>query len=289
MNSITILSPQSWKDYELLDSGAGEKLERFGSYVVSRPDPRALWEKNEPSAWETADAKHRRTDNKSGEWDILHPMPDPWMLSYKELHFRLTATEFKHVGLFPEQAVNWDFITQKIAGKPIKVLNLFGSTGAATVAALSSGATVTHVDASKSAIDGAVLNASSNHLNDAPVRWILEDCMKFVEREIRRGATYNAVILDPPRFGRGTRGEIWKLETHLPILLQKTVQLLKDPLFVILNAYTADLSPIAIHNLMSDCTKHLSGNVETCELALKETKRNRYLPSGIVSRWINQK
>lgn len=286
MNSIPIIFPEKFADYELLDSGDGEKLERFGSYTVSRPDPRAIWQKNNEDNWKNADASHERLDNKTGAWHTRRPFPTPWIIRYKDLSFSLTANEFKHVGIFPEQAVNWDFLRNTIQNKPLKILNLFASSGGATVACIKSGAHVTHVDASKSSLDLANKNIQLNNLPQTQVRFILEDCLKFVDREIRRQTTYDAVILDPPKFGRGTQGEIWKLEEHLAEVLVKVKLLLPHPQFVILNTYTADLSSLAIHNLMQDVFADLHSRVETFELTLKESERERYLPSGILSRLI---
>lgn len=279
MNSISIEYPADWTDYELIDSGEGEKLERFGSYMLVRPDPRAIWAKSSPSAWSNADAMYRRADTKTGQWHIKKPTPTPWNIAYNDLTFTLRPTEFKHVGVFPEQAVNWQWLKKVIGGKSCKVLNLFAYTGGATMAAAAAGAHVTHVDAVKSAIDWAHENVRASNLTDKPIRWIEEDAFRFIMREGKRGSKYDGIIMDPPRFGRGTKGEVWKLEDDLPKLVTACKTILSpSPIFMLLNAYTADLSSIALGNLL--------GTSEFGELALKESQTNRLLPSGIFARWL---
>ena len=287
--------PADWTDYELIDSGEGEKLERFGpggspGYTLVRPDPRAIWTKSAPaSRWETADATYRRTNSKTGMWETKTPAPVPWNISYRDLTFLLRPTEFKHVGVFPEQAVNWQWLTGVIHGKPLRVLNLFAYTGGATMAAAAAGGRVTHVDAARSTIDWAHENVRVSKLEDKSIRWIEEDAYKFVLRQARRGSTYDGIIMDPPRFGRGTKGEVWKLEHDLPKLVNACINILSpNPAFVLLNAYTADLSSIALGNLLgSAMTKH-TGGVSFGELALKESSSGRLLPSGIFARWISK-
>lgn len=288
MNTIRVEYPNDWKDYELIDTGDGEKLERFGTYTLVRPDPRALWRKKLPTnRWEEASATYRRLDPKSGLWDTKNPPPNPWHITYRSLTFVLRPTEFKHVGIFPEQAVNWDWLTRVINGRPIKVLNLFAYTGGATMAAVQAGAEVTHVDAVKSAIDWANENIRVSRLLGKPIRWIEEDAYKYVLREGRRGNTYDGIILDPPRFGRGTKGEVWKLATDLPKLLTVCAGILSShPVFMLLNAYTADLSSLALSNMVSSALSHHKGEVQFGELALKESGSERLLPNGLFVRWL---
>jgi 23S rRNA (cytosine1962-C5)-methyltransferase len=287
MLASSILFPTDWTDYELLDTGEGAKLERMASYTIARPDPRAIWLRSAPKqAWDEADASYARTDPKTGAWDMKRITPEVWRISYDQLTFTLKPTSFKHVGVFPEQAVNWRWIKEKIGKAKPKVLNLFAYTGGATMAAAQAGAQVTHVDAVKSAIAWAKENAAASNLTHAPIRYIEEDAYKFVLREQRRGSTYDALIMDPPRFGRGNKGEVWKIEEDLPKLLAacKTI-LAPSPVFVLLNAYTADLSPLVLEHLMADFTKDKGGAIEAGELALKETSGGRLLPSGIFARW----
>ncbi len=260
---MTVLYPTDWTDYELLDSGGGLKLERFGSYTLSRADPRAIWKPR---------TQHWTSDK----------LPDRWNISYKNLTFILKPTQFKHVGVFPEQATNWNWIAEHIHGEQMKVLNLFAYTGGATLAAAAAGAQVTHVDAVKSAINWANENVAASGLKGKPIRWIEEDAYKFVVREAKRGNTYDAVILDPPRFGRGSKGEVWKIEENLPKLLSALAQLLHKPKFILLNAYTADLSPLVLHHLLADMVGDT--DIEFGELALKESSGGRLLPSGIFAR-----
>lgn len=269
--------PFDWTEYGLIDSGNGMKFEKFGSYSIARPDPRAIW-KPTKSDW-LADASF-----VSDTWEIKKSPPEPWKISYKQLTFTLRPTSFKHVGVFPEQAVNWNWLIQQINGEPLNVLNLFAYTGGATLASAAAGAKVTHVDAAKSTIDWANENVAASNLNGKPIRWIEEDAMKFVMREGKRGNTYDGIILDPPRFGRGSKGEVWKIEEDLPKLLTEIKKILApNPRFILLNAYTADLSPIVLHHLIADF--NLGGTITFGELALKETSGNRLLPSGIFARW----
>lgn len=259
---MTVLFPTDWTDYELIDSGNGMKLERFGQYTIARTDPRAIWKPSAPLI--TSDA-----------------LPASWKITYKHLTFVLKPTQFKHVGIFPEQAVNWNWLAANIKGN-LKVLNLFAYTGGATLAAAAAGATVTHVDSVKSTINWANENVAASGLKGKPIRWIEEDAMKFVQREGKRGNTYDGVILDPPRFGRGSKGEVWKIEENLPKLLSAIALLLPKPKFILLNAYTADLSPHVLHHLLADWVGNT--NIEFGELALKESSRGRLLPSGIFAR-----
>jgi len=258
---MTTLYPTDWKEYELIDSGDNMKLERFGAYTIARTDPRALWQP--------------KTQNWTSD-----KLPDSWKISYKHLTFILKPTSFKHVGIFPEQAVNWDWLAHVSRG--LRVLNLFAYTGGATLAAAAAGANVTHVDALKSAITWANENVVASNLKGKPIRWIEEDALKFVLRETKRGNTYDGIILDPPRFGRGSKGEVWKIEEDLPKLILELKKITK-PKFILLNAYTADLSPLVLHHLLADW---VHGSIEFGELALKESSdRSRLLPSGLFARW----
>ena len=243
-----------WKDYELLDTGNGEKLERWGSFVLRRPDPQVIWPiASETGRWKTADGHYHRSSSGGGEWEFRTKMPDRWSISYGELKFHIKPTSFKHTGLFPEQAVNWTWMMDKIrnAGRPINVLNLFAYTGGATVAAAAAGAEVCHVDASKGMVQWAKENAELSGLASAPVRYITDDVFKFVQREERRGKRYDAIIMDPPSYGRGPNGEMWKLEQNLfPFLEFCTTILSENPLFVLVNSYTTGLSPTVLHNML---------------------------------------
>ena len=287
MTSIPILIPDGWNDYELFDSGNGMKLERFGSYTISRPDPRALWKPNTPqSIWGKTDAQYIRSNNNEGHWLTKNSPPTLWLVHYRDMTFRLEPTAFKHVGIFPEQAVNWVWLNETIAGKPISVLNLFAYTGAATIAAVRAGAHVTHLDSVKSAITWAHENTKLNKVPENQIRWIADDAMKFVAREEKRGNTYDGIILDPPRFGRGSKGEIWKLLEDLPRLLQCCARLLSpNARFLLVNAYTADISAVALGQLVSSVLAARRGSVTYGELALKESSGDRLLPSGIFARW----
>lgn len=289
-NTIPVLTSDDWQDYELIDSGNGRKLERFGAYVMSRPDPRVLWQ---PGAggdvWEAADAVYESRTETAGDWDIRNSPPQDWRLRYRDLIFILKPTAFKHVGVFPEQAPNWQFIRSEVGGRPLSVLNLFAYTGGATLAALSAGAHVTHVDASKPSISWAKDNAEASGLTGKPVRWILDDAYKFVLREARRGVVYDAIIMDPPRFGRGAKGEVWKLESDLPKLLAACRTILSPtPSFVLINAYTADISSIVLSHLLSDFMARGEGTFEAGELALTASSDGRLLPNGIFARWSNK-
>lgn len=286
-SSIPILTPDDWKDYELIDSGEGGKLERFGGYTIARPDPRAIWQMSAPKEiWDQADALYLRPDKESGVWQQRTPPPNPWLVRYQNLVFTLRPTSFKHVGMFPEQAVNWRWITDLVGNAQPNILNLFAYTGGATLAAAAAGATVTHLDSAKSTVAWAKENAAASKLSAAPIRWIVDDAIKFTQREQRRGVKYDAIIMDPPRFGRGSQGEVWKLEEDLPKLLNICKALLSSkPLFILINAYTADMSAVVVERLLSDLTQNLRGTVSLAELALRETASGRVLPSGICARW----
>lgn len=279
-----------FSDYELIDAVGGERLERWGDIILIRPDPQIIWggEKRD-RRWFNAHAVYHRSNSGGGYWEKLKSVPDVWSIGYNDLTFRLKPMGFKHTGLFPEQAVNWTLADKLIrsAGRPVKVLNLFAYTGGATLACLAAGASVTHVDASKGMVQWAKENAAASGLADRPVRWIVDDCVKFVKREIRRGNKYDAVIMDPPSYGRGPDGEVWKLENQIGELLTDTAKLLSDDaLFVFLNSYTGGLSP-TILNYMVETTFPKNGetNVFTEEIGLKVTNKNIVLPCGNTTVW----
>jgi len=287
MDTIQIEYPTKLPDYALLDSGDGEKLETFSGYTVIRPDPRALWQKSqEEKMWNTADSRYIRTSSECGSWNIKRTPPDPWRFRYKDYSFLLRPTDFKHVGIFPEQAVNWEWMEGVIKGKQPSILNLFAYTGGATAVAAKNNAFVTHVDSVKSTISWANENCRLNNIPPNRVRWIEDDAYKFVTREAKRGKTYDGLIMDPPRFGRGSKGEVWKLEEDLPKLLLTCKSILvKKPLFVLINAYTADLSSLVLCHMMHDLMKGCDGIITFGELATKEASTDRLLPQGIFARW----
>ncbi len=278
---------ENWKDYECIDTASGEKLERWGSIILRRPDPQVIWdEKSVPKKWESADAWYHRSQSGGGKWEYKKEIPQKWQIKYKDLTFNITPTGFKHTGLFPEQAVNWDYMMEKIkkAQRPIKVLNLFAYTGGATIACAKAGAMVTHVDASKGMVLWAKENAQSSNLGNAPIRYLVDDCMKFVEREIRRGNKYDAILMDPPSYGRGPGGEVWKMEDSIASFVKRTALLLSDnPLFFIINSYTTGLSPTVLTNLMKISLP--KGRVEASEIGLNITGSSMVLPCGATGRW----
>lgn len=309
MSEYKILKTQASKDYELIDSGDGEKLERFGEYVLRRPDPQALWKKSlEEKEWrEMANATFVR-EGDNAKWRMKDGVPKKWIIEMAGLKFLIKPTAFKHTGLFPEHEGNWNWIIGKIKDqksklkvegkedKPIKMLNLFGYTGGATLAALKAGAEVTHIDGSKTVITWARQNAEFSKLDDKKVRWIEEDARKFVNREIKRGNKYDAIIMDPPAFGHGANNEVWKIEEDFTKLLEACAQILtSDPLFIIVNGYSAGYSAVAYENSLKEITKNLGGNIEIGELTIEETPRHqdsagqakssRLLPAGIFARW----
>ena len=279
-----------WKDYELLDASRGEKLERWGRHILLRPEPQAIWDtpRLDPR-WKRPDAVYRRSSSGGGAWE-KNALPAAWTLSYGALRLNVKPMNFKHTGLFPEQAANWDWAMDKIrgAGRPISVLNLFGYTGAATCACLAAGASVCHVDAAKGMVSWARENAKLSGLEQAPVRWIVDDCAKFVEREIRRGRRYDALIMDPPSYGRGPSGEIWKLEENLYPFLELVVQVLSDqPLFVLINSYTTGLAHAVLTYLLDTLvTKRHGGHTDAQELGLPVTASGLALPCGATGRWM---
>ncbi len=278
-----------WKDYELLDASDGERLERWGEHILVRPDPQIIW-KNvaKHPAWKRADGVYRRSHSGGGAW-VQNRLPESWTINYGELRFLLRPMGFKHTGLFPEQAANWDWFGGLIrrAGRPIKVLNLFAYTGGATMAAAAAGASVVHVDAAKGIVAQAKENAALSGLSDAPIRYIVDDCRKFVEREIRRGNHYDGIIMDPPSYGRGPGGEVWKLEDCINDLITLTARLLSDePLFFLVNSYTTGLSPMTMSYLLElNVRSRFGGCLESGELGLRVSQTGAYLPCGASSRW----
>ena len=282
-------SSEFWKDYELLDTSDGEKLERWGKYILIRPDPQVIWTnvKKHP-AWKTADGIYNRSSSGGGSW-VKKKMPESWNIKYRDLGFVIKPMGFKHTGLFPEQAANWDWFSELIkkANRPIKVLNLFAYTGGATVAAAAAGAAVCHVDASKGMVSQAKENASLCGLSNAPIRYIVDDCKKFVEREIRRGNKYDGIIMDPPSYGRGPSGEVWKIEDNINEFVELTSKLLSDePLFFLINSYTTGLSPLTMKYILDvHVTSRYGGTSESGELGIKVSQTGGFLPCGSSARW----
>lgn len=279
-----------WTDYELLDASDGERLERWGDIILIRPDPQVVWRTPKMNPlWKRAHARYFRSGTGGGQWQRSRSLPDSWDIGYGELRFHLKPMGFKHTGLFPEQAVNWDFMQDMIrnAGRPIKVLNLFGYTGAATLACAAAGAQVTHVDASKGMVAWGRDNAQASGLSDRPIRWLVDDCVKFVQREQRRGNTYDAVLMDPPSYGRGPGGEVWKLEDQIYSLLEQCAALLSgQPLFFIVNSYTAGLSPSVMHYILGALlANRIGGRVESDEIGLPVTETGLPLPCGATAIW----
>ncbi len=279
-----------WNDYEVLDVSGKEKLERWGEYLLVRPDPQVIWDTpKRHTGWKKRNGHYHRSAKGGGEWEFFN-LPKQWSISYERLHltFNLKPFSFKHTGLFPEQAANWDWFFDKIrtAGRPIKVLNLFAYTGGATLAAAAAGASVTHVDASKGMVSWAKENAKASGLEEAPIRWLVDDCQKFVEREIRRGNHYDAVIMDPPSYGRGPKGEIWKIEDAIHPLVRLCVNLLTDrPLFFLINSYTTGLQPAVLAYLLGTELRHFDGVVDAQEVGLPVTESGLILPCGASGRW----
>lgn len=297
----------NWTDYEVLDTSAGEKLERWGDYILVRPDPQVIW--NTPrrnKGWNNRNAHYHRSAGGGGEWEFFN-LPDEWTISYtlpglsssaRTLIFRLKPFSFKHTGLFPEQAANWNWFSGLIQdslkrnpGRQPKILNLFAYTGGATLAAAAAGAAVTHVDASKGMVGWAKENAVSSGLADAPIRWLVDDCVKFVEREIRRDNHYDGIIMDPPSYGRGPKGEIWKIEESIWPLLQSAAQLLSEnALFFLINSYTTGLQPAVLSYMLSTAVaKRLPGHVEAAEIGLPVRESGLTLPCGASGRWSEKK
>ncbi len=280
----------SWEEYELIDSGNGRKLERFGKYILNRIESQASWHQSlSEDEWHKADATFKKTDERNGVWVFKNKLPEQWSLQFEEMKLILRLTPFGHVGIFPDQANQWGWIYDKIkaANRPINALSLFTYTGAATFAAAAAGANVVHVDASKPAITWARDNQNASKLSTKPIRWIPEDAMKFVKREVRRGTRYDAIIMDPPKFGRGPQGEVWKFEENFPELLDYCRQILSEqPLFILTTAYAIPVSSIALSNMIADTTRKLkNGTIEYGELGLKQKSNDRILPTAIYARW----
>ncbi len=279
-----------WVDYELIDATDGERLERWGDILLIRPDPQVIWRSGRRSPqWGSAHARYIRSSKGGGRWEMYKRVPEAWSISYGSLKFNLKPMGFKHTGLFPEQAVNWDMYGELLSGiSGARVLNLFAYTGGATLACLAAGAAVTHVDASKGMVSWASDNAAASGLRSAPVRWIVDDCVKFVKREIRRGNTYDGIIMDPPSYGRGPGGEVWKLEDEIYALISDTVKLLKDKAFLVVNSYTAGLSPAVMEYMLNDtAARSRGGSCESYELGLRVTESGGALPCGATSVWRN--
>ena len=278
-----------WKDYEIYDTSNGEKLERWGKYTLLRPDPQVLWttEKKHKN-WKKLNGHYHRSAKGGGEWEFFD-LPKEWQIKYKDLTFNLKPFSFKHTGLFPEQATNWDWFSSLIkkANRPIKVLNLFAYTGGATLSAAAAGAEVTHVDASKGMVGWAKENAASSGLTEAKIRWLVDDCVKLVEREIRRGNKYDAIIMDPPSYGRGPKGEIWKIEDSIYPFIELSAKLLSDdPLFFLVNSYTTGLQPAVLNYMISTVVvPKFGGKVEAEEIGIPVTDNGLVLPCGASGRW----
>jgi len=282
-----MLTPQDWKDYALLDAGGGEKLEIWGEIKVIRPDPQAIWPRTAPEKWKNPHMYYHRSKSGGGKWEILRSTPETWDIAYGDLRFHIRPTGFKHMGLFPEQAANWAWMMKKIksAKQPIKVLNLFAYTGGATVAALSAGASVVHIDAAKGMNAWAKDNIALSGLAATPHRIMADDVLKFVQREARRGNRYHGIIMDPPVYGRGPKGELWKLEDKLYELVTAAAAILEDdPLFFLINAYTAGLSPAVYGNILELAMINHSGTTGFGELGIKANS-NILLPCGMYARW----
>lgn len=279
---------KDWQDYEIIDMANGEKLERWKDIVLVRPDPQIVWkEKSFKDKWKTANARYQRSKTGGGNWDYKTSLPKSWQIKYKQLVFNIKPMGFKHTGIFPEQAVNWDFMMDKIQkqDRPIKVLNLFAYTGGASVACLYAGASVCHVDSSKGMVAWAKENVVSSGLKDKPIRFIVDDVIKFLEKEIRRGNKYDAIIMDPPSYGRGTNGEVWQFEENIYDLVKKAAEVLSNkPIFFVINSYTTGISATVLENLIKLNIKN-KGNILSGEVGLPMSNSDLILPCGIFSRW----
>ena len=286
---------ENWKDYELIDCSGGERLERWNDIILVRPDPQVIWQTPRTNRlWNNAHAVYNRSSTGGGSWSVNKKMPDVWQVGYNDLKFNIKTMGFKHTGLFPEQAVNWEYTAQVIknAGRPVRVLNLFAYTGGATVAALKAGASVTHVDASKGMTAWAKENAVLSGVADKPVRWLVDDCMKFVAREIRRGNTYDIIIMDPPSYGRGPGGEVWKLENEVYSFVENCTNLLSEnALMMLINSYTTGLSPSVMQYILSETAgRRLGGKTFSDEIGIPvSSKPGRVLPCGASAFWISEK
>ncbi len=283
-----------WKDYECIDTGNGEKLERWKDVILRRPDPQAIWKiENEDALWKKPHAHYHRSNKGGGSWEYLKPLKDEWKINYRHLTFKVSPTGFKHTGIFPEQAANWDFMMDAIkkADREIRILNLFAYTGGATMACASAGASeVVHVDAAKGMVQWAKENMVLSHLEDKKIRFIVDDVLKFVEREKRRGRTYHGIIMDPPSYGRGPNGEVWKIEEQLVPLIEACMNILDDkPLFFLVNSYTTGFSSTVLYNILNSTLlkKYPEGILEAGENGLPITRTNTILPCGIYGRWVS--
>ena len=282
---------KNWNDYEIIDMAEGKKLERWGKYILVRPDPQIIWkEKTFPEKWKKANAIYNRSRTGGGAWEFKNRLPASWQIRYKDLIFNIKPMGFKHTGIFPEQAANWEWMINKIrqSKRPIKVLNLFAYTGGATVACLYAGASVCHVDSSKGMVAWAKENVISSKLQDRPVRYIIDDVIKFVQREIRRGNKYDAIIMDPPSYGRGTSGEVWQFENNISDLVNLCTNILSDkPLFFLMNSYTTGISSEVLSNILRINMKKYRGKITNGEVGLPMAQSDLVLPCGIFSRWEN--
>lgn len=292
---MLLLAPQDWDDYALLDSGDGLRLERFGKYVLARPDNQAIWRPHLPARqWNEADAifEKRGEDEGQGQWVFRTDIPERWQMRYHDLRFWVRPTPFKHTGIFPEQAVNWTWIAEQIKQAPQSqpsILNLFGYTGIATLAALAAGARVTHLDASRPALNWAHDNVLASGLEGKPLRWMLDDALKFTRREVRRGVRYDAIIMDPPAFGRGPKGEVWKFYTGFPALLDTCIEILSErPLFLLINAYSICASAVMLENMLAERMERFGGIVSAGELVLNEEGTGRIFSTGLFARWTQE-
>lgn len=282
---MTILTTIGWEDYELIDSGDGKRLERFGKYILVRPDPQIIWQPlKDKGVWLKADAVFEKTGDK-GYWNLKTNLPDKWQMHYKDLTFWVKLTPFKHTGVFPEQSLQWDWIKTVIPDDMFSVLNLFGYTGIASLAAAKRGAKVTHLDASRKTLAWARENQSASNLADKPIRWILDDAIKFCQREVKRGVKYDAIIMDPPIYGHGPNGEVWDFNQSFPGLLKICKQLLSDnPLFILVNAYAISSSALMVQNMLKDMMGNI-GQIEVGELVIQQKDSDRLLSTGIFGRW----
>lgn len=288
--TFTLLEAKNWQDYELLDSGDGLKLERFGKYIFARPESQAMWSRAlPPSEWQNAHAVFQPTGEESGgHWELKKKVEEKWVMNYRDLKFWAMTTPGRHLGVFPEVAAHWDFMADSIqkAGTKPNVLNLFGYTGLATLAAAAAGASVTHVDASKKSVGWARENQELSKLSDRPIRWVVEDALKYVQREAKRGVKYDGIILDPPKFGRGPKGEVWEVYKSLPNLLEECRKCLSDnPLFVIVTVYAVRASAIHVAQTVDEMMKKYKGSLDSGELVTRETSANRLLSQAVYARW----
>ena len=280
---------QGWEDYEVLDTGNGEKLERWGDVILQRPDPQTIWPPAAPEKWRRADAVYHRSERGGGSWETRRQLPERWTIRYGDLRFYVRPTGFKHTGLFPEQAANWDWMREKITAsgrKDVRVLNLFGYTGGATLACAAAGARVTHVDAAKGMVQWAKENRELCGLPETSCRWIVEDAIRFVQREIRRGNTYDGILMDPPSYGRGPSGEVWKLENELYGLIDTAAQVLSpEPVFFLINSYTTGFQASVLSNMIRKCVISRAGGREDCQELCLPVTSGGVLPCGASGRW----